>query len=90
MTSTSNKFDSRKIIAACVASILVLGATNLASAQFQNGEEAARDAMARAMAEKARNDEIVRQQQMEQERQRQQQEQQLRDLEEAQRRSTTG
>jgi hypothetical protein len=59
------------------------------SARHQ-AERAAADAMARAMAEKARNDEIVRQQHIQQERQRQQQEDQIHRLEEMQRRANTG
>jgi uncharacterized protein (DUF2147 family) len=80
---------SRKIVAACAASVLSISAANFTFAQFPSGEEVAREAMARAMAEKARNDEIVRQQQ-DQERARQEQEQRVRDLEEAERRTRTG
>lgn len=53
-------------------------------------EQVWREEMAKALAEKARNDAIVRQQRDDQERQRRLQEEQLRWLQEAQRRANTG
>jgi len=82
----------KKILVGFVALSMAFASTALAqeASPREQAEQAAADAMARAMAEKARNDEIVRQQQLEGERQRQEQEQRVRDLEEAQRRANTG
>jgi hypothetical protein len=57
--------------------------------QYPSGSSVAAEAMARALAEKARNDEIVRQQRA-RENERRMQEQRVRDLENAQRRARTG
>lgn len=56
----------------------------------QQAEQAAREALMRGQAEKSRNDEIVRQQQLQREMQRQQQEQEIRQWEEFDRRAKTG
>lgn len=70
-----------------VAALSAMG--GIAHAQYPSGQQVMRDALARAQAEKARNDDIVRQQRM-REQQRRQQEEQSRRLEEAQRRARTG
>ncbi len=69
----------------------VIGVAGPVFAQkYPSGTDVANEAMARARAEKARNDAIVQQQRAAQEQQRRMQEQRVRDLENAQKRGRTG
>jgi hypothetical protein len=73
-----------------IAVVLLTAAAPSVMAQYPSGQDVAREAMAKAQAEKARNDEIVRRQREQQEMQRREQEQRVRDLEKAERRARTG
>ncbi|GAB9241414.1 hypothetical protein [Bradyrhizobium diazoefficiens] len=79
----------KKNVSALLAAAAVAVITSTANAQYPSGAEAAREAMARAQAEKARNDAIVNQQRQ-QENQRRQELENARRLEEARRRGNTG